>query len=106
MTTETHNSYHEWLISFTRTPFGIGLRGWAFVLSVIPATYFLVVLGTNIYPPGKYMRLVLMLPGLIAAVVYIYLLGIIVYRASLNTVLVVCTFLAVGATFACFEITP
>lgn len=75
-------TYHQWLKCFTGNLFSVGAKGIFFIFAIIPGTFFLAIKGVNIFPAGEYPRLVLALPGLLMAGIYVYALGAFIHQLS------------------------
>ena len=74
--------------------------GCAVLAATISATFVLAILGTVVFPKGKYPVILLALPGVAAGIVIFFILGLIVERLPRWLALVLCTLLTVlGISF-------
>ena len=71
-------TYRQWFKRFLESPTEVD-NGLILLLAGIPITLCSVLFGLALFPPGVYPRLILMLPGLLGAVVLLYILGFILF---------------------------
>jgi len=89
--------YHEWLRDLFQEPFSIGGQGIGLVLSAVGVTALMAILGLKLFPAGRYPKIVLALPGLLAGALYLYLAGFFFVRLSEMLALWLGIFLGVTA---------
>lgn len=71
-------NYRQWFECFLKNPTGVD-NGVILLIAGIPITLCSVLFGLALFPPGRYPRLILMAPGLLGAVVLLYILGFIFF---------------------------
>lgn len=72
-------TYHEFLYSVFETPAEMGAKGLFYVLAALPLMILVAMLSLVIFPEGTYPTIVLVLPGVVAGLICVYLLGFIVH---------------------------
>jgi len=92
-------TYHEWLKVFTSNPLAVGIKGFFLLAAVLSATLFLAAIGLSVFPSGTYPRIVLAIPGLFLAGVYLYVIGAIVFRLNIGGAVVLCSLLSAASIF-------
>ena len=88
-------TYHEWLTKLKEEPLGSGSRGCTLILAVLPATLVFTIFGLTLFPAGTYPRILLMLPGLLAGGVFLYILGFIAFKLPRRLAVGLCLIIAV-----------
>lgn len=73
-------TFSEWMEALFSNPGNCGAKGICFYLAAAPAFIICGVLGLAIFPPGRYPKIVLILPGLILGLVVAYIYGFITYK--------------------------
>jgi len=71
-------TYREWFGRFLKSPTDVD-NGVILLLAGIPIALFSVLVGLTLFPPGRYPKLILMAPGLLGAVVLLYILGFVLF---------------------------
>jgi len=71
-------SYRQWFERFLESPTAVD-NGVILLLVGVPMTLCSVLFGLALFPRGRYPELILMLPGLVAALVLFYILGFILF---------------------------
>ena len=71
--------YIAWLKATLAAPLRGGVLVVLLVLITIPFTFIAVVLGFGLFPPGRYPKIVLMAPGIIAGALFFCVGGSLVY---------------------------
>jgi hypothetical protein len=96
--------YHEWLAKLKEEPFDSGSRGCALILAVLPAVLIFTIFGLTLFPAGTYPRLLLMLPGLLAGGVFLYILGFIAFNLPKKLAVSLCIIIAVAGSWAAIKL--
>ena len=99
---ESQPTYHQWLGALTKDPLGGGANGCGLMFSAVGVTLLAVLFGLDLFPPGRYPRLLLMLPGLVIGGLYIYLAGLFFFR--FNKILAVLVGIGIGVIAGGFGI--
>lgn len=71
-------TYQEWFNQFLKDPAGVN-NGMILLATGIPIALCSVLLGLTLFPPGLYPKFILMAPGLVGAIVLLYILGFILF---------------------------
>ncbi|MCP4662321.1 MAG: hypothetical protein GY856_43540 [bacterium] len=88
-------TYHQWLGALKDDPIGGGgARGCGLIFSALGVTFLAALLGFDLFPAGRYPRILLMLPGLLAGGLYIYLVGFFFFK--LHRVIALVLGIAIG----------
>jgi len=97
-------TYHEWLTKLKEEPFDSGSRGCSLILAILPATLVFTIFGLTLFPAGTYPRLLLMLPGLLASGIFLYILGLVAFKLPKRLAVALCLIIAVAGVWLAIRV--
>ena len=92
------STYHDWLNQLVQNPGSQGIRGIAFVAAMVPLMFALAFVGTFIFPAGRYPRILLALPGLVAGGIVSYVLGGVCYLLPKLVSVALCSAISIAGS--------
>lgn len=90
-------TYHEWLASLQANPSSGGVQGTSLIVSSVVVMLVAILFGLGFFPPGRYPRFVLALPGLVIGISYFYAAGALFFKATETVARLVGLVVTVGA---------
>lgn len=97
-----NRDYGEWMQDLLQNPVSGGAKGCLFYVVALPVLIICGILGLSVFPPGRYPKIVLILPGMILAVIVLGIYGYIAYKLPSFLSVTLSVLIAAAAYFVAY----